>query len=427
LTSKYLRREHELRLAVTSGGDARAGPGRENAMTKVLISGAGIAGPTLAYWLLRRGFEPVLVERAPRFRAGGYILDFWGIGFGVAERMDLIPTLRELGYVVDRLRYVRADGSTGAELGADAVRRALGDRYLSVRRGDLAHAIYALVQDDVETIFGDSVVALREDEAGVVVDFERGGTRRFDLVVGCDGLHSTVRAIAFGPQQTFERYLGYFTASFASAGYPLADDHAYLSFTAPGRQISRYSLRDDVTAFFFVWTPSEPPIVAPGDLATQKALIAEAFAQDTWVEAPEIRNRLAASNELYFDSVSQIHMPCWSRGRIALLGDAAFCPSLLAGEGSSFAMAGAYILAGELARANGDYQAAFARYEQTFRPFIERKQKGARRFASTFAPATRFGLLARNQMLRVMNVPILGTWMIRRMAADHLELPAYNA
>ncbi|HUJ63708.1 MAG TPA: FAD-binding domain [Kofleriaceae bacterium] len=395
------------------------------ARPSVLISGAGIAGPTLAYWLVRRGFDPVIVERAPRFRAGGYILDFWGVGFAVAERMGLVATLRDIGYVIDRLRYVRADGHTSAELGADAVRRALGDRYLSVRRGDLARAIYELVEHDVETIYGDSIAALRDDATGVAVELEHGGTRRFDLVVGCDGLHSAVRTIAFGAHEAFEHYLGYFTASFATAGYPRADPHAYVSFTAPGRQISRYSLRDDLTAFFFVWTPDRRPIVEPGDLATQRRLIAEAFAGDAWAECPEIFARLAACDELYFDAVSQIHVPQWSRGRIALLGDAAFCPSLLAGEGSSFAMAGAYILAGELERCGGDHHAAFARYERQYRPFVERKQQAARRFASTFAPASRLGLFARNQLLRLMNAPKLGDWMIRRLAADHHALPEY--
>lgn len=394
---------------------------------KILVSGAGIAGPALAYWLLRRGLTPVLIERAAHFRTGGYILDFWGAGFGVAERMGLVPALRDRGYVIERLRYVDGDGRTRAELGADAVSRALRGRYLNVRRGDLARAIYDLVEGKVEAIFGNSIQALREDEGGVDVSFEHGAARRFDLVVGCDGLHSVVRAIAFGPEEQFEKYLGYFTASFVTSGYPHRDPNAYLSYTVPGRQISRYALRDDRTAFFFVWTPKERPAVDPRDMEAQKRVLVEAFAADAWGECPEIFARLTTCDDLYFDAVSQIHLPSWSRGRVALLGDAAFCPSLLAGEGSSFAMAGAYILAGELGRAGGDYQAAFAAYERAFRPFIERKQKGARSFASSFAPSSRLGLFARDQLLRLMNVPVLGDWMIRRMAADNFTLPEYAA
>jgi len=392
---------------------------------KVLISGAGIAGPTLAYWLYRRGFEPVIVERAPRFRAGGYILDFWGVGYTVADEMGLLPTLREHGYVIDSLRYLKADGRVRAALNADAVRRAFDGRFVSIRRGDLARAIYDLVDGKVEVIFGDAVTALRRDDHGVDVTFERAGERRFDLIVGCDGLHSAVRRLAFGRQERFERYLGYFTGSFASRGYPHREPGSYVSYTAPGRQISRYALRDELSAFFFVWRRPHKLTFDPHDVDAQKRLLGEAFAADEWLERAEIFARLGAADELYFDAVSQIQMPSWSSGRITLVGDAASCPSLLAGEGSSLAMAGAYILAGELARAGGAHGAAFAAYERCFRPFIEAKQRAARRFAGSFAPKTELGLFLRDQLLKLMNVPGLGDWMLRRFAADRFQLPRY--
>ena len=397
------------------------------AKTSVLISGAGIAGVTLAYWLLRRGFEPVLVERAPHFREGGYVIDFWSLGFDITERMQLIPTLRERGYVMDHLRYVNDDGSTRTELGATAIRRALGNRFLSILRGDLARSIYELVEGKVEAIYGDSVRALHEDASGVEVEFERGAARRFDLVVGCDGLHSAIRALTFGPADQFERYLGYYAASFVTPDYPDRDEHTYVSYAAPGRQISRYALRGGRTAFLFVWTRKEKFADEPRDREGQKRLIEEAFGADGWRERAKIFEHLQASEELYFDSVSQIHVPSWSRGRVALVGDAAHCPSLLAGEGSVFAIAGAYMLAGELQRVGGDHQAAFSTYERTYRPFIERKQKGARSFASSFAPATRLGIFARDQALRLMNLPVLGEWMIRRMVVDKFTLPEYPA
>ena len=149
----------------------------------VLISGAGIAGPTLAYWLLRRGLTPTLIERAPKFREGGYIIDFWGIGFDVAEKMGLIPMLREAGYVIDRVEFVAEDGHQRSAMAANVFQRSLGDRFLSIKRGDLAHAIYRTVERETETIFGDSIAEIKPAADCVEVTFDQGPPRRFDLVV----------------------------------------------------------------------------------------------------------------------------------------------------------------------------------------------------------------------------------------------------
>ena len=175
----------------------------------ILISGAGIAGPTMAHWLFRRGFTPILIERAPRFREGGYMIDFWAVGFDVAERMGLITTLRNTGYNISRVAFVTKEGRPRNALGRKALERALGSRFLSILRGDLARAIYETVHRDVETIFGDSIVEVRQGAQGVTVSFERSSPRTVDLVVGADGLNSAVRAAVFGPRLKFERYLGY--------------------------------------------------------------------------------------------------------------------------------------------------------------------------------------------------------------------------
>jgi 2-polyprenyl-6-methoxyphenol hydroxylase-like FAD-dependent oxidoreductase len=187
----------------------------------VLISGAGIAGTTLAYWLQRRGFEPTIVERAPAFRQGGQIIDFWGLGFDVAERMGLVPALRERGYVNDRAVFVAADGRRTGGFGAQTLQRSLGDRFMSLQRGDLAKVLFDQIESAIEVRFGDEITALEETSVGVTVAFRNARPRSFDLVVGADGLHSGVRRLAFqAVEPRAERFLGYFAAVLVSAGYP---------------------------------------------------------------------------------------------------------------------------------------------------------------------------------------------------------------
>jgi 2-polyprenyl-6-methoxyphenol hydroxylase-like FAD-dependent oxidoreductase len=391
----------------------------------VLISGAGIAGPTLAYWLLKRGFEPVLLERAAHFREGGYMIDFWGVGFDVAERMHLIPQLRELGYLIDRVKFVDERGRTRSAFDAEMLRRTLGNRFFSLPRGDLARVIFETVSGKIETIFAETITVIREDADGVDVQFERGQSRRFDLVAGCDGLHSAVREIICGPPKRFEQYLGYYCASFITANYPHRAEQTYTSYAEPGRSISRYALRGGRTAFLFIFRREQPLTQSP-DQASVKAMLQETFERDRWIEAREILQRLAMCDDLYFDSVSQIRIPTWSKGRSVLVGDAAYCPSLLAGEGAGFALAGAYILAGELQRANGVHVLAYHTYEQRFRTFIERKQRSAAQFASGLTPKTRLGLFVRDLVLRLTAFSSVNDWLMRRFVTDQFELPDYS-
>ncbi|MGH8163377.1 MAG: FAD-binding domain [Rhodanobacteraceae bacterium] len=395
--------------------------GKEMKRLTILISGAGIAGSTLAHWLLERGHEPVIVERAPQFRTGGYMIDFWGLGWDVAERMGLIPRLREVGYRMERIQFVDARDRVRSEFGGEIFFAALHDRAMSLPRADLAKTIYDLIAEKVEVIYGDSITAIDERADGVEVTFEHAPARKFDFVAGCDGLHSTVRQLVFGAEEQFEKYLGYETASFTTEDYSRRNELTYLSYGAPGRQISRYALRDNRTAFFFVFARA-----AKSSGQEPRELLHEIFGRDEWVEIPEVLRALDRCQDLYFDSVSQIQMPRWSRGRSVLVGDAAFCPSLLAGEGAAFAMAGAYILAGELERAGGDHALAFRAYEERFRPFIQRKQRSAAQFAGSFAPRTRFGLFVRDQVLHLAaRFRPVANYLIRQFVRDDFALPRY--
>ena len=391
---------------------------------KILVCGAGIAGPTIAYWLWHYGFEPTLIERAPALRTGGYIIDFWGLGFDVADKMGLVPALRREGYAIDEVRIVDGGGKRTGGFSVRALQRTLGG-YVSILRSDLSRLIYEALEGGVRTIFGDTITAIEQDNDAVRVSFERAPAARFDLVIGAGGLHSPVRHLVFGPERRYENYLGYYAAAFSADGYPHRDQRAYVGYAAPGRQVSRYSLRGGRTAFFFVFANDTKLPVGLHDLPTQKAVLCERFGQDAW-ECPQILTALEACSDLYFDPVSQISLEHWSQRRVALLGDACGCPSLLAGQGSALAMTGAYILAGELAKSGGDHGIAFANYERLFHPFIARKQRAAARFAGAFAPKSRAGIFIRNQVTRLMALPFVSKLAMGGLLSDSLTLPSYD-
>ncbi len=392
-------------------------------MPSVLISGAGIAGPTLSYWLKAAGFEPTLIERAPALRTGGYVIDFWGLGYDLAERMGLIGEIDRIGYHVRELRIVDDAGQRITGFGTGVFSDLTGGRYVTLPRSDLSRLLFEKVRDGIETIFGDEIIALEPNRNGVYVTLKHAGKRRFDLLVGADGLHSVVRTLGFGPQPQFENHLGYAVAAFEVHGYRPRDENIYLMYGRPGRMLGRFTLHDNRTLFLFVFAASKSEL--PAKLELQKALLHNLYGDGGW-ECASILAELDGAGELYFDSVSQIRMRNWSCGRIALVGDAAFCVSLLAGQGSALAMIAAYILAGELGASKGQYQQAFANYEIRLRNYIDAKQRGAERFAGAFAPKTRAGLCMRNMIVRAFNVPGVARLAIGRDIADKLELHNYQ-
>ena len=389
---------------------------------KILISGAGIAGPSLAFWLREHGFQPTIVERAPRLRSGGYIIDFWGAGFDVADRMRLVPAILKRGYQFKEVREVDRSGNRVGGFAVRAVARASGGRFTSVPRSDLSAVIFEMLGDRVEAIFDDSITAIEDRGGEVCVQFERTPPRTFDLVIGADGLHSHVRRLVFGEAARFERYLGLKVAAFSADGYRPRDELVYVTHTDVGQQVGRFAMRDDRTTFIFVCSDPNPTI--PEDLAGQKAYLRERFSGSGW-ECPSILDALEHVDTLYIDRVSQIHMDRWTQGRVALVGDAAFCVSLLGGQGSALAITAAYILAGELKRANGDHQAAFAAYQARLGAFIAGKQQAAVRLSPFFAPTSRFGLFLRNQITKLMAIPFVAQLAVGREFRDRLELPDY--
>ncbi|OBB69941.1 FAD-binding domain [Mycobacterium sp. 852014-50255_SCH5639931] len=393
---------------------------------KIAIVGAGIAGPTLAYWLARYGHEPTLIEKAPRLRTGGYVVDFWGGGYAVAERMGLTAELHAAGYAVREVRLVDRNSRRVGGFSAEAFKRNLDGRFATVPRGDLAAMIYRSIDDQAETLFGESVSAVEQDDAGVRVTLEHGASRQFDLLVGAGGIHSPVRDLAFGPQSRFEKDLGYRVAAFEAEGYQPRDELVYLAYTMPGRMVARFAMRDDKTMFLFIFRPEHMSGPDPQDASQVKKTLRQVFGNAGW-ECPEILRRLDEAADVYFDRVSQIVMDGWSDGRVALIGDAAGAVSLLAGEGTGLAMVEAYTLAGELSRAGADHGDAFRRYERRLRPIVEARQRSARGFAATFTPKTALGLWMRNQASKLLNMEPLADRIVRSEFLDDIALPEYVA
>lgn len=366
----------------------------------ILISGASIAGPALAFWLHRYGFHPAVVERAPAPRPGGQAVDLRGAGRDAAERMGIMDEVRRFHTGVHGMAYVNSAGKRVATMPGDL----LGDSggmiaEIEILRADLVRILHLATRDDVEYVFDDSITALRQRDGGVDVTFERGAPRSFDLVVGADGLHSNVRGLAFGPESEFVHDLGYSLAIFGMPS-PAQCDGWELMYTAPpGRMAGLYPLagRDDARAILFFTSP--PTADVRRDVRQRKQLVADRFAGAGW-EVPRMLEAMWASDDFYSDRASKVQMEHWSNGRAVLLGDAAFAGSV--GMGTSMALVGAYVLAGELAGAGGDYGTAFARYEQEMRAYVDLNQRPIPGGTRAFLPQTRFEVWIRNQFMRAL-------------------------
>jgi 2-polyprenyl-6-methoxyphenol hydroxylase-like FAD-dependent oxidoreductase len=371
------------------------------------------------------GHEAVLFERAPVLRAGGYLIDFWGLGYEIAERMGILASLRARGYEMQRMRMFDRHGREEAHVDLRPMRAALHGRLISIARSDLSAALFGAC-DGIPARFDVSIVGIEDEGARAVVILSDGTREDFDVVVGADGLHSTVRALAFGPQSRFERFLGCYIAAFRVPDYPHRDELTHVSHTVRRRQAGRVSLRNGETLVLFVWRSESAHSEIPREREQQHSAIRRAFGDMGW-ETPELLQAMESAVDFYFDCVSQIHMPRWSSGSVVLLGDAAACPSLLAGEGTGLAMLEAYVLAGELHRANGNAAAALRAYEQQLRQFVSGKQDSAVWFRGFFAPETGLGLAVRNLAVHAFGVPLIAKPLLIRSLRDNLELPEYLA
>ncbi|MBK1786649.1 FAD-dependent monooxygenase [Prauserella cavernicola] len=383
----------------------------------VLISGASVAGPVLAYWLARAGFTPTVVERTPQLRlgAGGHAVDLFAPAMTVAERMGIVPTLREAALGQSTLRLERP-GRPAIDADFTGLSDAFADgSHVEVMRGDLASTLHDVTRDDVEYVFGDSIRELAEDERGVDVVFDSGRTRRFDLVIGADGLHSAVRRLTFGPEEEFHHYLGGYLAVFTVPNQHGTPGPTRL-YSTVDRVVATYPVpRTDQARAVLLFRRAAQLSYDRRDVAEQKRLLRAEFAGEGW-EVPRLLGALDDADDFYLDSISQIRMDTWSRGRVTLVGDAGYSPGPAVGGGTTLAMAAAYVLGRALAEHRGDHAAAFAAYEDRVRDYVLRCRRVAPRTLRSGIPRSRAQVAFSAAAMRAL--PRLPSALRHRILAD---------
>ncbi|NMN98699.1 FAD-dependent monooxygenase [Antrihabitans stalactiti] len=377
----------------------------------VLISGAGIGGPALAYWLRQYGYNPTVVERAPAPRPGGQTVDLRGAGRSVIERMGLMDRVRELSLEQEGIAFLLGKGRIAARMPTDMFGGEGIVSEIEILRGDLGQVLYESTVADTEYLFDETITGIDQDADGVTVTFEKAPPRRFAFVVGADGLHSVVRKLAFGAEADHFRPLDLYTAWFtAPADFEL--DGWYQMYNAPGGLVA--SARpgrlpgENKAGLSF---RSAPLDYDRRDIEAQKRIVEERFAHVGW-ETPKLLAAMLSAPDFTFDSMGQVHLDSWSRGRVALLGDAGYCPSPLTGLGTSLALVGAYVLAGELAAAGGDHTVAFANYDKVMRPYVTQAQELPPGGVGGYAPASALAIRLRTTSMRWM-----GRWPLRNLMA----------
>lgn len=379
---------------------------------KAIIVGGGIAGLATALRLHQIGWRPMVVERAPARRSGGYAVTFSGIGYDAAERMGVLPALTERHITPDKMVYVKPNGESRFSVPGQTVRAMLGQRALNILRGDIEDVFHTAIRDTVEIRFGTTVTAVAQDDDGVDVNLSDGTVERADLLVGADGLHSATRRLVFGPEDEFRLDLDHMTGVFMLDRLPsCVEEGTTATLTATGRTLAVISLGHGRSAAFFGYRTDRPM----EELAEGSVTVLPRVYGDMGWAAPDVLAQLPHAESVYFDTISQMVVDGWSRGRVVLLGDAAWCVTLFAGFGSSLAVAGADLLGTALDRHPDDLAAALRDWETELRPHAERKQKLGRRVKGLYAPADPFRLWLRDLPLRFASFAPVSTLLQRRL------------
>ncbi|MBB6499834.1 FAD-dependent monooxygenase [Pedobacter cryoconitis] len=362
----------------------------------VLISGASIAGPALAFWLNKYGFKVTIIEHAPELRKGGYRVDIRGVAVTVAERMGISDLIRQKAVRIRQSQLINKKGNVIASFDPDefGMRQ---ERDIEILRGDLSEILYEQTQDHVEYLFDHSIKTVEEETDGVKVCFQNGEVRNFDLLVAADGLRSNVRKLVFAKEEEFVKHLGYYISIF-SIPNALKLDQEEIGLQSPGKVVNVFNIHKD--------EPSKALLLFSGqnhdsrDIGKQQEILTENFKNEEW-ELPAILKAMPGSPDFYFDAISQIHAPELFKGRTVLLGDAGYCPSPASGQGTSLAMVGAYVLACELAKC-ASYQEAFENYSRKMSEYIRINQELGLTVLDQMIAKTKTAIFMQNLFLRAM-------------------------
>jgi len=345
----------------------------------VLISGAGTAGLSLAYWLKRCGFMPTIVESSSTLRMGGYKIDVRGEALTILHRAGIYDAVVAANTDMQAANLVDKCGKVLHQMSGDQFGHRVGDDQ-EIMRGTLNQILLDQIPE-VEIIYGDAIKSITQTTQSVQVEFKNSPPRSFDLLIGADGLHSNVRKLVFGDERNFSRDYDIYLCVYSMPNY-LNLDRVEMQYTELGRAASIWCSRNDQTAkACFAFVSSEK--IEPRDKVKQQQFVKNKFG-DLGGEFPAILNNISETDDFYFDACTQIHMDSWSSGRVVLLGDAAYCASPMSGQGTSLALVGAYVLAGELTIAKDDYVAAYVEYEKIMRPYVDINQALGIRAAKLF-------------------------------------------